>query len=67
MPLNLNRSFIILSRNNIQDTNLTKKRMKLGVNNEDGIDTAIGSSQSHCQVIKTIQTWTVNIRYENMF
>ena len=41
--------------------------MKLVVNNEDGIDPAIGSSQSHCQGIETTQTWTVNIRYENMF
>ena len=37
------------------------------VKNEDGIDTAIGSSQSHCQGIETTQTWTVNKRYENMF
>ena len=27
--------------------------MKLVVKNEDGIDTAIGSSQSHCQGIDT--------------
>ena len=41
--------------------------MKLVVKNEDGIDTAIGSSQSHYQGIETTQTLTVNIRYKNMF